>query len=84
MSKYILLQPDEDGNPAHWINKEELDDIKQFMEDYGIEEFLSDFPAEDGEKEKDPQYWKDGQAMLLEVKIKKVVPVKIVKRYEIK
>ncbi len=79
----MLLQPDEDGNIVRWVGREEVKNIKQLMEDYGIEEFLSDFPDGDMRKERDPQRWEDGQAMLLEVEIKKVVPVKVVEKYAI-
>lgn len=79
MSDYILLQPDEDGNPVTWVETPELEDIKHFMEDYGITEFITDFP--DGEK--DPNYWGEGQAMLLSVNVKRVVPVEVATKFEI-
>ncbi len=80
MKKYILLHPDEDSNIVTWIGESELKDIIGFKEDYGVERFIDSFP--DGNS--DPQYWGDGDAMLLEVTIKKVVPVKVVEKYEIK
>ena len=79
MKKYILIQPDEDGNPITWLQSEELENIHDFMIDYGIKKFLDHLPAE-----QDPQYWEDGEAMLLEVEIKQIVPVKVVEKYEIK
>jgi len=74
----MLIHPDEDGNIVSWIESEELKDIKQFMEDYGIEKFLDGFAVKT-----DPQYWGEGKAMLLEYEIKKVKPIVVVEKYEI-
>ncbi len=81
MSKYLLLIPDEDGNPLRWLDSEEVKNIEQLKEDYGIERFLT---QEDLNKEDDPNSWEEGDAMLLEIKIKKVVPVEVVTKYEVK
>lgn len=79
MSKYILIQPDEDGNPITWLDDNEVEDLIQLKEDYGVKEFLTKLP-----ENKDPNYWEEGQVLLLEVEIKKVVPVKVVEKYELK
>jgi hypothetical protein len=78
MYKYILVHPDEDGNTTTFIESSEVEDIKMFMENYGIDELLDKIPDN-----KDPQYWEEGKAMLLEIEIKKIKPVKIVEKYEI-
>jgi hypothetical protein len=77
--RYILLRPDEDGNPVTWVQEKELSDLALFKDEWMIERFLEDVP-----KNPDPSYWKDGDAMLLEVTIKKVVPVTVVEKYEIR
>jgi len=77
--RYILLRPDEDGNPITWVDSEELDDIKGLIEDYNIKRFLTDVP-----RNPDPNYWVDGDALLLEVKVRRVVAVTVVEKYEIR
>ncbi len=79
MKRYILIQPDEDGNPIRWLSEAEVKDIKQLMEDYGVDKFITSVP-----EPSDPNYWDERTAMLLEVEIKDVVPVKVVEQYEIK
>ena len=65
--KYILIRPDEDGNPTSFIEEKEVEDMKQFLEDYGIEKLLTEIPTET-----DPQYWKEGSALLVSFSIKNV------------
>ena len=48
------------------------------MKDYGIEKFITSLPERN-----DPNYWGEGVAMLLQVEICKVKPVKVVEKYEI-
>lgn len=74
---YLLIQPDEDGNPLRWITQEQVQDIKQLMEDYGISNWLYDDPITD------PNYWGEGNAMLLSVNVLKIIPVETVTKYEI-
>lgn len=78
MSKYLLIQPDEDGNPITVLDAEETKDINQFKKDYGIEKFLDDWP-----EETDPNYWNEGEALLLEARVVKVKPVKIIEGWEL-
>lgn len=78
MKRYILIHPSEDGTPISWLDGDEIKDITQLKEDYGIENFLEDLT--EGE---DPNTWPEGTAMLLEVQIKRIVPVKVVEKYEI-
>jgi hypothetical protein len=75
VSKYILIQPDEDGNPITWLSDEETRDITKLMEDYEIQEWVSDMS--------DPNYWGDGKAMLLKVKVANPKPVKVIDKWEL-
>ena len=63
MKEYLLIQPSEDGEPCCF-----LDDVQELLnnpEDYGVEKFLSSIPDED------PNYWEEGCALLLKIKILK-------------
>ena len=77
--RYLLLQGDEDGRQVHWVDSEELDDIKGFMEENRIREFFDDVP-----EERDPNCWGVDKALLLEVTVKRVVAVTVVEKYEIR
>lgn len=70
MKYYLLLTPDEDGNPLTFLDEEEL---REFLADpleyAGVEKFLTRLD----ENGTDPNYWNDGEGMLLEVKILKPV-----------
>ena len=63
MSKYLLIQPSEDGEPCTFLN--DIQDVLDNPEDYGIHNFLSSIP------ENDPMSWPDGDALLLMVEILK-------------
>lgn len=78
MKNYLLLIPDEDGNPIRLLGDEEIKDISQLKEEFGIKEFLDDWP-----ETIDPNYWGDGVAMLLKVKVLKVKPKKVVEKWTI-
>lgn len=65
MKKYLLIKSDEDGEPCSFY--EDIQDILDNPEDYGIEKFLTKIP------DKDPMYWEEGAALLLEIKILKPV-----------
>ena len=78
MKNYIIIRRDDDGTSVSWLQEEELQDVKKLMEDHGIKNFLTEWSAY-----KTPDYWEEGYAMLLEVKIKKVVPIEIVNSYKI-
>ena len=78
MKKYILIQPNEDGNPIYWLEDKEIEDIMELKEDYGIKRFLEKVP-----ENSNPNDWEEGDALLLEVEIKVPKPVKIVEKYEL-
>jgi hypothetical protein len=67
---YLLIQPNEDGNPNTFLYGEKL---QEFLDDpyetYGVDKFgnLAFLGANP-----DPNYWKDGTAVLL--KVDAVVP----------
>lgn len=75
---YILIHPDEDGNTVSFIPREELNDVKKFLENYGIKELFTEIP-----NEKDPQYWDENSALLIEFSVKKIKAIKVVEKYEI-
>lgn len=77
MKNYLLLQPDEDGNPVSFLEPREVENIKQLMEDYSIDTWRENF------KETNPQYWDEGEAMLIEYEIKVPKAVKVVEEYEL-
>lgn len=62
---YLVIQQDED-NPCTFLD--DIDDILENPRDYCIDNFLQELP-----KEKDPNYWNSGDALLLEVKVLKPV-----------
>jgi hypothetical protein len=68
-----VVKGDEDGNPLSWLQPGAMDDIAQLMEDYGIKRFMDDVPDKS-----DPNYWNDGEALLLEVRILRVRPKEVV------
>lgn len=70
--------PDEDGNPLRVLSDGEVKDIKELMQDHSIEQFLGDWP-----EEKDPSYWKNGDALLLETRVVRVKPREIVQSWEL-
>lgn len=86
VKRYLLIQGDEDGNPLRWLSVREVDDIPTLMEDHGIKHFVDDVPTEQiGSLARaiDPNYWPEGQALLLEVKVVRVKPVEVVTSYAI-
>lgn len=80
MRQFILIQPSEDDNPISWLKRDQIHDIGQVIDDYGIERFLDAVPNEDGA---DPNYWQDGSALLLEVRVIKVRPKEVVTAWEV-
>ena len=71
MADYILIQPDENGNPIMFLhNEEELERFLSEPGEYGVEEFLDSIPNNE-----DPNYWKTGTAVLAEIKILKLKTV---------
>ena len=61
---YALIKPDEDGNPVRFLTS--VEDLLKIPGDYGIEKFLSKLP-----ENTDPNYWRDGDVLLLKVEILK-------------
>lgn len=77
---YALIQADEDGDPIRWLDARDVQDIGQLMEDHGVTELLDELPPEDS---RDPSYWHDGVAMLVEIRVLKVRPKERVTNWEI-
>lgn len=46
MKRYILLKPDEDGCNVNILAEDEVKDIKQLMENYGVEKWKDSFAPE--------------------------------------
>lgn len=66
---WILLQPDEDGNPVRVLDDDELQELLDNPEEHGIQRFL------DGEFldiNTDANYWHEGDAILLKAEV--VIP----------
>lgn len=62
--KYVLIKPSEDC-PVSFL--EDIDDVLSDPEGYGVDTFLKEVPEND-----DPNYWDEGDALLLKVEIVKV------------
>lgn len=65
--RWLLIEPDEDGNPCSWLTETELEDRLANAADYGVRQYLDQVPDNT-----DPNYWPDGTGLLLKVEI--VVP----------
>ena len=65
--KYLLIMGSEDGEPCMFLDN--IEDVLGAPEDYGIEKFLTSIPG------KDPNYWKDGDALLLRIEVLSPLPV---------
>lgn len=76
--RYALIKGDEDGNPVSWLDASEVEDIAALMENYSISRFMDDVP-----EEPNPNYWTDGEALLLEVRVLKVRPKEVVTSWAI-
>ena len=76
MKRWLILVPDEDGNPTRWLSHQDLERMLAVVADHGIREFLSEVPAQ-----ADPNYWPDGSALLLQVEI--VVPEPVTTAYRL-
>lgn len=75
MSRYLVIRPNEDGNPLNFIDKSELGNITQFMEDYGIDKWTESYS--------DPNYWDEGAAMLLKFSCVNPVVKKVIETWEL-
>lgn len=71
MAEYILIRPDDDGNPIMFLHNENaLEDFLSETNEYGVDRFLDTIP-----KQEDPNYWDTGTAILAEIKILKLKTV---------
>lgn len=70
MSKYLLIQASEDGNPVCWLTDEQVKNIPELMEDYMVTEWVEDMT--------DPNYWPEGKAMLLKYEVANPKKVNVV------
>ena len=73
MSTYLLIRGSEDGEPCDFMD--DISDLLNKPEDYGVERFLDYIPL------KDPNYWIDGEALLLKVEI--LVPSLVATRFKL-
>jgi hypothetical protein len=64
--KYLLVQPNEDGNPLSFLDEQQLQRILDNPESYGITDFRNQLPLNE-----DPNYWEDGTALLLKFEVLK-------------
>lgn len=72
-TRYILLRPNEDGNPVWWLDQHDLEELLGDAEGYT---FLAlDHP------EPDTNYWPEGSAMLLKIEV--VVPVPVTSKWRL-
>mgnify|MGYP000880067817 CR=1 FL=1 len=77
MKKYALLMGDEDGNCFKPLTQEEVNDLAQTVEDYGIQKFIEKHENEY------PENWSDDEAVLIEYEVKMPRKVEIVTKLEI-
>lgn len=81
MSKYAILQGNEDGDPFTIVGEiNEGRPLSQVMEDYGIERWLT---PEQYKQEPDPNYWVEGTALLMKVDIIFPKPVERVTEWSV-
>lgn len=59
--KYLLIQSNKGGEPCTFLD--DIQDVLDNAEDYGIAKFLDSIP------DRDPNYWEEGEALLLEIAI---------------
>ncbi len=73
MAPWLLIRPDEDGNPCRWLDDNSVRELLANPRDHGVDRFLAEPP------ERDVNYWPDGSALLL--KVQAVVPQLAVTAY---
>lgn len=66
--RWVLLKPDEDGNPAKWLTQAELAELLADPSQWGVAEFAHI----DDMRGTDPAYWPDKIAVLMRVEV--VIP----------
>ena len=76
---YILIAPDEDGNPVRYLTEKELKEYLQKITEYKDETiFLDKLP-----KETDANYWKENQVLLIKGEIVVPQPKQVVKEWDL-
>lgn len=68
---YLLVRPNEDGNPNIWLNEKSLQGLLDDPTAYGIKAFLGE---EEPDLYGDPNYWSRGIGLLLRVEVITPVP----------
>jgi len=67
MKTYLLLRPEEDGEPTKFLDENDLQELLDDpIDNYGIKKFLS---REEVEKNYNPQAWNKGEVALFEVNL---------------
>ncbi len=67
--RWVLMKPDENGNPLQWLSETELAELLADPTAWGVDLFLH---LDDMRGGTDPNYWSHGTGVLLRVEI--VVP----------
>lgn len=73
--KYAIIRPSEDGDPVCYLSDDELEDINDLMDGYSIKEWVEDYS--------DPNYWEEGNGMLVKIQCINPIPVKEVTAWKI-
>jgi hypothetical protein len=73
MKPWLLIRPDEDGNPCRWLDDNDVRELLANPRDHGVETFLTEPP------DRGPNYWPDGS--VLRLKVEAVVPKPAVTAY---
>lgn len=75
--RWILIRPSEDGNPITYLSESGLAALlADSVGEYGVREFLPAVPDE-----RDPNYWREGTALLLRAEV--VVPSPVTTAWEL-
>ena len=83
---YALLSGDEDGRVFRPLSDEgdrTVSELLENPEDFGVDTFMTEEDLPEGWEKWDPQYWSEGNAMLIEFKICRVVNKETVVKREI-
>lgn len=86
MTRFLLIQPDEDGNPIRWLDQDDMDELMADPKgSYGVTKFLTAWPERGHPSAgSDPAYWPEGWALLLQANIVTLEPEEVVVRYRVK
>ena len=83
---YALLRGDEDGRVFRPLSDENdgmVSELLENPEDFGVNKFMTEEDLKEGWEKWDPQYWGEGNAMLIEFKVCRVVDKETVVKREI-